>query len=65
MARKHLASDESLEEASSRPRRARREVVDQFRQYYGELTDESLDYLEFEEEFEDFEPIPQKRKGRY
>lgn len=53
------------EQAGERfPRRNRREVVDQFRKFYGELTDEDLDVLDYEEEFEDFEPLPQKRKGK-
>ena len=46
------------------PRRNRREAADQFRKFYGELTDEDLDLLEYEEEFDDFEPLPSKRKGK-
>ena len=56
--------DDAALDQGGRPRRSRQEVNDQFRQYFGELTDENFDYLEFEEEFEDFEPIRQRKRAR-
>ena len=41
-------------ESSPPARRNRREVTDQFRQYFGELSDEDFDYLEFEEGAQQF-----------